>query len=442
MRNETPQATSFTSKRAHHPWLATYVCVYLVGWGSACHTQNPMGSGEAGSGRSSDSNDETGMAGTTTGSAPELERRDVLASIASNVIVPAIAAFSSDADGLEQAVSAHVAALTNGGDDPTTTLVSAQQSWHTAMAQWQRLEVMQVGPAASSLDAIAGENRRDAIYSWPTVNTCAIDRALADETFLGPDFLSESAVYVFGLDALEYLLFMREPGHTCPPQIQLEGPWTALGLAEVERRRAEYAQVLAQEISRQAHALEDRWAPSKDDFAGLLAKPGVGDSPYPDDREALDQVFRAMFYVDLVTKDAKLGRALGLQEGCISVPCPDLLELPWSGDAALALAANLEALRDLVIGGQNRDSAHGFDDLLEQDGHGEIANTLLGDIDAAIDVCRAFDKPLQGVLASDTGLAQVRDLYDAIKRVTDTLKNSFVLALMLTVPSDGDGDND
>src|SRR5690606_2749580 len=119
---------------------------------------------------------------------------------------------------------------------------------------------------------------RDAIYSWPTVDTCSIDRAIADEDYAQPDFFATAYVYAYGLDALEYLLFVHDAEHTCPAQVQLDVPWTALGFDEIERRRAAYADVLATEIARQAGVLANRWSPAGDDLAALLAEPGAGDS--------------------------------------------------------------------------------------------------------------------------------------------------------------------
>ena len=37
---------------------------------------------------------------------------------------------------------------------------------------------MQLGPAGSSLSAVAGADIRDEIYSWPTINPCRIDAVL------------------------------------------------------------------------------------------------------------------------------------------------------------------------------------------------------------------------------------------------------------------------
>lgn len=404
-----------------------------VGDGPADGTAGDDGTGDDGVGEVDDGND--GTAGTDA-----IDRLDVLRSIALDVIVPNTAAFASDAALLRDATDAHEAAMLEDPSQAADELEAAQQAWRTAMLGWQRLEVMQVGPAAPSVSAPGGENLRDSIYSWPTVDTCAVDRGIADERYAEDDFFTTALVYAYGLDALEYLLFVHDQAHTCPPQVQLDAPWAALGLEEIERRRAAYAAVVAGHVLEQAELLATRWSPEGGNVADLLANPGVGDSPWTDEVHALDDVFRAMFYVDLRTKDTKIAGPLGPSEACPAGPCADLFESAHGGLAAAAIAANLSALRELVLGGPDPARSAGFNDLLVDAGHGDIATTLIADIDAAIAVAESFDTPLQQAVVADPEAGQA--LYDAVKAVTDTLKGPFVMALMLTVPAEGAGDND
>ncbi len=382
----------------------------------------------------------SGSATTDAVGQGDVSRQDVLSSIAHNVIVPSTADFATTAAALQVAAQDHAAAVAADPSVVDEPRAAAQQAWREAMHAWQQLEVMQVGPAASSLTAVAGEDLRDAIYSWPTVDTCSVDRAVAEASYQADDFFVSQLVWAHGLDALEYLLFVHDAGHTCPAQVQLDGAWGALTFEQIEQRRAEYAVILADEIARQADGLAARWSPQGDDFAAALSNPGDASSPYGSDVEALDQVFAAMFYVDKQTKDGKLGLPLGLVEGCAAVPCGDLMEAPWSGEAAASVAANLSALRLMVQGGPDPATADGFDDLLEDLGEGQIATTLLSQIDAAIMVTEGFDGPLQDAIVGEPD--RVVALHTAVKEVTTTLKGPFVMALLLTVPAEGAGDND
>jgi predicted lipoprotein len=326
--------------------------------------------------------------------------------------------------------------------DPTdeAQLAAVQQAWTVASASSQHLEMLQIGPAASSLVGIGGEDLRDAIYSWPTADTCSVDRALVAEDFASPDFFVTELVWAYGLDALEYLLFARAEGHTCPSQVQLDPAWTALSFEEIEQRRAAYARVVVAGVAEQARTLATRWSPEGDDFATALAGPGEGDSPYESDVQALDEVFRAMFYLDKQAKDGKLGVPLGLVEGCAAVPCIEMMEAPHSGVGAASIRANLEALRVMITGGPDPDTADGFDDLLVQLGHADIAETVLTDIDLAIAQADALAASPQQVALDDPD--DLLALHTAVKRVTDALKGPFTMALMLTIPAEGAGDND
>jgi len=431
---------------ALRPWLLP-LCLASVGaWGWACQDDGPDDSSNGdrdddddgpddadGPGSVTEPDDASGRDDATAGGS-DVSRRDVLWSIGTRVIAPATAEFATQATALDAAVQLYA---TRGSEDSRAT---ARDAWREAALDWQQLEVMQVGPAASSLVGIGGEDLRDAIYSWPTTDSCSIDRVVAGEDYLADDFFVTELVWSYGLDALEYLLFNESTAHTCPAQVQLDGPWAALGTDELARRRAAYAGVVAGGIAARAGELAERWASDGGSFGALLADQGAIDSPYANEAEAMDEVFRAIFYIAKITKDAKLGIPIGIVAGCSAPPCIGLMETPFSGDAATAMRANLEGLALMVKGGPDAATADGFDDLLRQMGEDQIADDLLAAIDVAIAATEAYDTPLQAELAADP--EALDDLYAAIKGVTDILKGPFVMALMLTVPADGGGDLD
>jgi predicted lipoprotein len=445
--------------RAVHPWLVPLALASVGAWGWACQdTSDGGGSGNGGDASNDDVDDADGSgpdpddddsdgtgdddadgSGGGSGGNGTATPTKVLASIGARVITPATEELAKRAAALRSAVDSFAVAAM-AGEVVDASLAGAQEQWRQVMAQQQQLEVMQIGPAGSSLVAIAGEDLRDAIYSWPTADTCSVDRALVAQDYLAKDFFVTELVWAYGLDALEYLLFGMGDAHTCPAQVQLDGPWAAIDGAERMRRRAAYAAVVAGGIADKSAELAERWNPDGGDFGALLAAPGEGDSPYTDPAQALDEVFRAMFYVEKVTKDAKVGIPIGIVAGCAVPPCIDMMELPHSGVAATALRANLEALALMVKGGPDSASAHGFDDLLDQIGEKQIADDLLAAIDVAIAATDAYELSLQSELATDP--AALDDLYASIRGVTDILKGPFVMALMLTIPADGAGDND
>ena len=106
---------------------------------------------------------------------------DLLADVGPQVVLPTLDRFLASLDSLDASLETLDSA--NGVDD--AALASAQAAFVDTMKIWQELEVMQIGPAASSLSAIAGEDIRDEIYSWPTVNACRIDQVTSAED-MGP----------------------------------------------------------------------------------------------------------------------------------------------------------------------------------------------------------------------------------------------------------------
>lgn len=400
----------------HRRIVSTFALLALSSialWGWACDTTDPADTG---------------------GSDPDTDalRRDVLDSVANRAIAPTVVGLRTDAETLVDAMEVLAAAP----QDPAA-LEAAQAAYLTAWRRWQHIEMMQIGPLALP-DKPAGEGLRDEAYSWPTVSACTVDRRVADESFENGDFILQQLVFAYGFDALEYLLFSRETDHVCAANIGLDPTWDALSFEEIEDRRARYGLVLAEHIAGVAVQLDEDWSGGR--YGDLLANPGEGDSPYANVDAAIDDVFRAMFYIDLQTKDAKLGAPLGLTDGCASVPCVDLLEAPHSRDAAEAIASNLEALKVLVQGGTEPETDTGFDDLLVHAGQPEVADDLLTKIDAAIADARALSESLHTVFVTDP--ARAEQLHASIREVTDILKGPFSMALRLQIPAEGAGDND
>jgi predicted lipoprotein len=390
----------------------------------------------------STTNDEssgTTMSPGTGEPSEDVTRRDVLESVAERVIIPSIAEFTELATELTTAVDAYAVAVAKDPVAAGAQLSVAQDAWRAAMAKWQQLEVMQVGPAGAAGLRPGGEGIRDKIYSWPTVDRCAVDRQIADEGYADENFFIDELVNTYGLAALEYLLFVHDMNHTCPAQVQLDGPWAALGFEEIERRRGAYAARISAELVVQGELLGTRWSPDGDDFTAKLLEYG-GDSPYKSEMAAIDEVFRGMYYIDKQTTDAKLGTPIGLQVGCAEPPCVDLLESPWSGVAASNIAENLRGFKRMLWGGVDANSGNGFDDLLIAAGHPEIATELFAVVDTAIDQAEALDGSLQMAVVNDP--AAVEALYTSLRDMVTIIKGPFVMTLMLTIPAEGAGDTD
>lgn len=362
-------------------------------------------------------------------------REQVLVSLGSTVVLPTLEAFASDAAALKTAVDA----LANAPED-AGAIAAAQQAWREAMTGWQRAEVMQFGPTADQ-NKPGGRDLRHHIYSWPAVSSCRIDQVLVGARWEEPGFFDGQLVNVYGLDALEYLLFHRAAGNTCSSStdINSSGAWAALGEAEIARRRASYARAVAERLVADAQRLVAAWSPEGENFVGQLT--GGEGSVYRTSREALDAVFGALFYLDITVKDSKLALPTGLGAGCGSNVCPDDAESRWSRHAKENLAANLRAGQALFFGNEpGEEPRPGFDDLLNAVDAEPLAKKFDTAFDEAIRKVDAIPGTLQESLTTDPEPA--RAAYAAVKALTDLLKIDLVMTLKLEKPAEGAGDTD
>jgi predicted lipoprotein len=314
--------------------------------------------------------------------------------------------------------------------------VVAQDAWWTAMATWQELEVMQVGPAGSSLTTAGGLDLRDEVYSWPSINTCRVDQETIDRAWTSSSFFTERLVNVYGLDALEYLLFTEDSDNTCPGQIDINatGEWADLGDLGVSKNRSAYAHAIAVHVYQEGLDIHEKWDPYGGDFGAQLSMSGKA-ATYEDATTALNAIFDALFYLETHTKDEKLAHPLGLLD-CGSTDCLEDLESPHAQGSTAWVHANLVGFQKLFTGG----SGTGIDDLLVEMGHQGLADRMNGNLAQAIDTSGSLDVALDALFMKDQATAL--QLYDEVKAVTDDLKGDLSTVLSLQIPSEAAGDND
>jgi predicted lipoprotein len=382
-------------------------------------------------------------AGPETETETQVDAEDVAVTISDLLsgtgptVINALEGFQAEVALLQENLSDWESELSSGksGTEEFALLADTQNQWSNTMAAWQVLELMQLGPSGSSLTAVAGEDLRDEIYSWPTVNPCLIDQETVYNDWDSESYFTENLVNAYGMDALEHLLF-SDSDNTCPGQVDInsDGTWDALGDNGVWTHRALFASALTAKIASQTDDLIQRWSASGDDFTAQLAL--TTDSPYASEQEALNAVYDALFYLETVTKDRKLAVPLGYHPDCGEELCADEVENLASGVGAESIAANLAGFELMFTGGDGV----GFDDLLVDLGHGDLAEQVVADLQTAHALAIAIDVPLDEKVAEDT--AEVEEFYAAVKSVTDVLKGDLATILALTIPSEAAGDND
>lgn len=371
------------------------------------------------------------------GTNDSFDRRAMLSNLGSNVIVPALETFVSEADALADATAAARVAV--GTTAQTAALEAARVSFGETMDAWQTLEVFHIGPAAAPGMATGALGFRDEIYSWPTVNSCRIDQEIVSGDYENADFFDTELVNVYGLDALEYLLHYTNAANTCAPQVDINSnnSWDALGAAEITLRRAEYAEAVAARVALDGAALLSAW---QGGFLEDLSTAGLSGSEFGSAQDAVNELFAALFYVELVVKDEKLAIPAGISDECATTTCPTALESRWSGRSAHNIAANLSGFRSALLGGATASAGIGFDDFLTELGAPDLATEMEAETDAAIDAVQAIPGTMEEALVNDH--ASVVAAHTAVKAMTDDLKSTFVTVLNLRVPDEGAGDND
>lgn len=375
-----------------------------------------------------------------SGPTDSFDRRAMLASLTTNVILPVHRDARDGAIALKSATAASLAAVATA--DEAARLADARAAWKTAMARWQEAEVLQLGPGGGATRFTGGQGMRDEIYSWPTVNSCRVDQEIVDAQYRDAGFFDTELVNVYGLDALEYLLFHEGPDNTCPSQttINTSGSWAALGQAEITRRRADYADAVAERVVADMQRLVSAWEPAEGNFAAELSTAGESGSSYGSAHGAVNELFASIFYLELTVKDAKLAVPAGLSPDCLTTVCPEAAESRWADHSAENIAANLRGFRKVFVGGApGSEASPGFDDFLVELGAPALATEMIAETDAAIAVVDSMGS-FQAALISDP--AKVVAAYDAVKVLTDDLKSQFVTVLNLSVPDEGAADND
>lgn len=359
-------------------------------------------------------------------------RGEVLASLGQNVVVPRQQAFAARAVSLE-------AELANAAADPSAR-EAAEEAWRQAMASWQEIEMMQLGPAGSSLTVMGGQDLRARIYSWPNLNLCLVDQQTVQDGYDDPDALEEAVGAPLGLWAIEYLLFNEDPGNNCSPlnTINQDGIWEAMADV-IPQRRLAYAAALSTLVRRRADDLEAAWAPAAGNFIEELLNPGRGGALYGTAQEGLNAISDGMFYLDKETKDMKVGEPIGIT-GCDAERCPEAIESPWAQHSKENIVANLQGFQALFLGAAPGDDALGYDDLLVDMGAPDVAQDMAEAIENAISVTEAIPGTLRDAI--DQNPESVLAAHTAIRGVTEILKSDFLSVLDLEAPDRAAGDND
>lgn len=328
---------------------------------------------------------------------------------------------------------------TLAGAPTAENLAVAKAAWEDAIDVWERIELYQFGPAAP-VTSPGGQDLRSQIYSWPTVSRCPLEQGLVNRTFEQPTFTTDSPTNR-GLYAAEYLLFYPGTDNACGAgsSINTSGAWAGLGTTGLAQRKGAYAHAIALDLVTRARTLENAWAPTGGNFGKELTNAGSAAGLFASQQFAFNTISDALFYIEIATKDMKLGKPSGLRM-CDTPTCPEALESPWAKRSKTHIRSNLVGAQMLVFGCTAGGNV-GFDDLLSAMGRGDVAARLATAFTEAIAAVDAVpDSDLDVTLARDRVVVQ--NLYIALKKITDIMRSDFVTVLDLEIPKVIEGDND
>ena len=353
-----------------------------------------------------------------------------------HVLEPALFQAEDDVDALTVSIAEWDNALEMGMDGETER-GAVKETWIGAMESWQAIEMLLVGPAASSLTASGGEDIRDNVYSWPTINPCRVDQETVEANWTDSDYFTVNLVNVFGFDAMEILLFTSDEDNSCSTLIDIndEGTWDALGINGVRQHRAQYAHALSQQMAVEIQRLQDAWRPESGNFNATLTSAGSENDFYATDLEALNALFDALFYLETEVKDRKMGWALGYAD-CGQEDCSAFIESPFAGLSTQWIAQNLSTFRSLYRGGEGA----GMHDLLYSIGEEQVADAMVEALDAADAALQKVPDDLYAAQMSHP--EETENAYLALKAVTDLLKGDMATVLTLDIPQEASGDID
>ena len=310
-----------------------------------------------------------------------------------------------------------------------------QDVWKETMIYVQRLELLQVAAMGNSLNVVGGEDLRDEIYSWPLTNLCRVDQITASETFAEETFFQDALLSVYGLDAVEYLLFASTET-VCPMQVTpvSDGLWVSLGEENILRNRAKYVAVLTEKIRKNTSMLSVYW---NDGFPFSL---------YQSNTEALQEIFTALFYMETMTKERKIAYPLGLDD--CNLDCSGDIESKYSGVSLENIRQNVEAFVQIFFGEyrsviETREitiAEHSFASMVQARASTDIIETIRV---KSIDVLVSLDA-LEGSLAEEIeqNPENLEIILEDFGVITNALKWDIAAIVELEIPNDAAGDND
>jgi uncharacterized protein len=303
------------------------------------------------------------------------------------VIRPGYAALGEATGGLNGKVEALCK------EPSTAALKEAQDAFASIVTAWSKVEIFRFGP-------IVEDHRYERLFYWPDPKSLGLRQiqevlAKKDESAANPETLAGKSVALQGLPALEYLLYG-------------EGAETlAKGGADADFR-CRFAASVAVNVANIAADVKEGWADGAS-FAKVFLDPTPPDPAYHAPKEVTLELFKSFASGIELVRDQKLGKPLGAKP---EEAKPKLAAFWRSGLTFPNMVGNLEGVRLLFAKG-------GFAQVVAADSPG-VENSVLFDLDHAIEVLKGIDKPFAEAAADETTRAKLEALRVGLKSAGQT----------------------
>ena len=325
-------------------------------------------------------------------------RREVLAHLADEVIVPAQDRLRADTIELVTTVDA----LCGG-----RPVAPARTAWRAVRADWSVTTAFAFGPVITQMQA-------GALDFWPVREATIEEKITAAPPTIDATYIDGLGTSAKGLPALEYLLFVAPPAADTP--------------------RCAYAQALAADIARRTTEIADGWTT---EHAEALASAGHGSAVYTSEQAGLDAVVNATIENLYRIVKEKLDRPLGNLTG--SAPDPTLVESRYSDGPLEDLGHDLDGFAAIYLGADLESGGEPGLGALVAARDARLDARIITQLASARTALAAIPGPLAPALTGDRNAVQTaRDEIDALRRLIK-LDVASLLGVTLML-SDNDGD--
>jgi predicted lipoprotein len=335
------------------------------------------------------------------GSAPpaargEADHAAIARAALTEVIRPGYAALARETGALE----GKVAALCR--QPSASALDQTRKAFAAAVAAWSKVEILRFGPVIEN-------HRHERLFYWPDpkgLGLRQVQEALAaqDESVTVPDELADKSVALQGLPALEYLLYGDGAEALSTEERIVSGEPPSSGGSF----RCSFALAVATDVDRIAGAVVEDWREGSA-FEKAFLGPVPEDPLYHAPKEVTLDLFKSFTAGIELVRDQELAKPLGASP---EQARPKLAAFWRSGLTFENAAGNLEGVRLLFAKG-------GFAQVVAAESPG-VENSILFDLDHAIDVLRGLGLPMEQVAQNDDLRAKIEALRVSLKSASQT----------------------